>query len=103
CDKISNSSEPGIGPAFIVLEGKRNNHYTGRGYPQWDRWFIKSFPTSILREWFPKRFARKYFRGQPMESDMATFPQPPLLPGYHLTKPSADLEPLEKSYEQQQF
>ncbi|GBN93668.1 hypothetical protein AVEN_63281-1 [Araneus ventricosus] len=61
--KISNDSEMGIEPAFIEVEGKRNNHYTGRGYIRWDKWFIKSFPTSILREWFPKRFARKWVRG----------------------------------------
>ncbi|GBN26561.1 hypothetical protein AVEN_210126-1 [Araneus ventricosus] len=52
-----------IEPAFIELEGKRNNHYTGRGYTRWDRWFMKSLSTSILRDWFPKRFARKCFSG----------------------------------------
>ncbi|GBL95953.1 hypothetical protein AVEN_227173-1 [Araneus ventricosus] len=81
CDKTSHASEPGIKPAFVGLEGKCNNHYTGRGYTGWDRQFIKSFPTTILREWFPKRFARKCFREQAMESEMATFPQPSLLSG----------------------
>ncbi|GBM86024.1 hypothetical protein AVEN_120338-1 [Araneus ventricosus] len=59
--QTSKSSEPVIEPAFIELEGKRNNHYNGRGYTQGDRWFIKGFPTLILREWFPKRFERKCF------------------------------------------
>ncbi|GBM39721.1 hypothetical protein AVEN_47525-1 [Araneus ventricosus] len=79
--QTSNSTEPEIEHAFLELEGKRNNHYTGWGYTRWDRWFIKSLSTSILREWFPKRFARKCFRGQPMESEMSTFPQPSLLSG----------------------
>ncbi|GBO22513.1 hypothetical protein AVEN_29474-1 [Araneus ventricosus] len=47
CDKTTNSR---IEPAFIELEGKRTNHYTGRGYTRWDRWFVKSFLTSIVRE-----------------------------------------------------
>ncbi|GBN93684.1 hypothetical protein AVEN_110322-1 [Araneus ventricosus] len=81
CDKTSDSSEPGIEPAFTEFEGKLTNHYTGWGYTRWDRWFIKSSPTSILREWFPKRFERKCFRGQPMESEMATFQRPSLLSG----------------------
>ncbi|GBL87535.1 hypothetical protein AVEN_21160-1, partial [Araneus ventricosus] len=80
-DKTSNSYEVGIGPAFIALEGKRTNHYNGRSCTRGDRWFIKIFPVSILREWFPKRFARKCFRGQPEESEMATLPQPSLLSG----------------------
>ncbi|GBL73039.1 hypothetical protein AVEN_136698-1, partial [Araneus ventricosus] len=71
CDKVSHSSKPRIDPAFIELGGKR--HYTGRGYTRWDKWFIKSFTEPTLREWFPKRFRRKCFRGQPMESEMATF------------------------------
>ncbi|GBM08172.1 hypothetical protein AVEN_84841-1 [Araneus ventricosus] len=79
CDKTLNSFEPGIEPAFIELEGMRNNHCTGQRYTQWDRWFIKCFPTSILREWFPKLFERKYFCGQPMEGEMATFQQSFLL------------------------
>ncbi|GBM79389.1 hypothetical protein AVEN_189117-1, partial [Araneus ventricosus] len=73
CARTSNPSGLGIEPAFIELEGSLYNHYTGRGYTRWDRWFIKIFPKSILPEWFPKRFARKYFRGQLMESIMATF------------------------------
>ncbi|GBM74654.1 hypothetical protein AVEN_220813-1, partial [Araneus ventricosus] len=79
CDKTTNSSEPGIEPALLELKGKRHNHHIGCGYRRWNRWFIKSSPTSILQEWFPKRFVRKCFRGQPMESEMATFPQPSLL------------------------
>ncbi|GBO40145.1 hypothetical protein AVEN_216345-1 [Araneus ventricosus] len=47
------------------------------------RYFIKSFPMYTLRQWIPKRFARKCFRGQPMESEMATFPQPSLLSGLY--------------------
>ncbi|GBM77014.1 hypothetical protein AVEN_15486-1 [Araneus ventricosus] len=81
----SNSSEPGIELAFLELEAKRNSHYTVRGYTRWDRWFIKSLSTSILLEWFPKRFARKCFRGQPMESEMATFQQTSLLSGLNLS------------------
>ncbi|GBM25032.1 hypothetical protein AVEN_50367-1 [Araneus ventricosus] len=77
----SKASEPGIEPAFPDLKGKRNNLYTERGYTRWDRWFTKSLSTSIFRDWFPKQFARKYFRGQPTESEMATFPQPSLLSG----------------------
>ncbi|GBM77981.1 hypothetical protein AVEN_105446-1 [Araneus ventricosus] len=71
--QTSNPSEPGIEPVFLELEGKRNNQYNGRGCIRWDRRFMKSLSTSILREWFPKRFAWKYFRGQPMKSEMATF------------------------------
>ncbi|GBN90891.1 hypothetical protein AVEN_32809-1 [Araneus ventricosus] len=52
--QTSNSSETGTEPVFLDLEGKRNNHPTGRDYTQGDRWFIKSLSTSILREWFPK-------------------------------------------------
>ncbi|GBN57785.1 hypothetical protein AVEN_255983-1 [Araneus ventricosus] len=48
CDKTSHSSEPGIELAFIDLEGKSNNHHTGRGYTRWNRWFMKSFPTTIF-------------------------------------------------------
>ncbi|GBN85276.1 hypothetical protein AVEN_131562-1 [Araneus ventricosus] len=81
CDETTNSAEPGIEPAFLELGGKRKHHYTGRGCARWDRLFIKSFPTSILLEWFPKRFARKCFRRQSMESEMATLPQPSLLSG----------------------
>ncbi|GBN46650.1 hypothetical protein AVEN_220978-1, partial [Araneus ventricosus] len=61
--KTSNSSEAGIEPEFVELEGKRNNPYTGWDYTRWDKWFIKSFPTSILGDLFPKRFAPKCFRG----------------------------------------
>ncbi|GBN41790.1 hypothetical protein AVEN_34839-1 [Araneus ventricosus] len=43
----TNSSEPGIEPAFLELEAQRNNHCTGRGYTRWDRWFIKSLFTAI--------------------------------------------------------
>ncbi|GBM75439.1 hypothetical protein AVEN_157546-1 [Araneus ventricosus] len=86
CDNTSHSFKPGIEPAFIELERKSTNHYTGRGYTRWDRWFIKSVLTS-LREWFPKRSLRKCFRGQPMESEMAILPQPPLLSGTCLTVP----------------
>ncbi|GBO40464.1 hypothetical protein AVEN_203603-1, partial [Araneus ventricosus] len=50
CDKTPNSSEPGIEPVSIQLEHKHTNPYTGRDNARWDRWFIKSFPTSILRE-----------------------------------------------------
>ncbi|GBN24707.1 hypothetical protein AVEN_248705-1 [Araneus ventricosus] len=82
CYKTSSSFQPEIKPVFRELEGKHTNHYTGRGYTRWDRRFIKSFPTSILREWFLKRFERKCFREQPMESEMATFPQPSLLSEY---------------------
>ncbi|GBN16799.1 hypothetical protein AVEN_218462-1 [Araneus ventricosus] len=39
----------------------------------------------ILPEWFPKRFARKCFRRQPMESEMATFPHTSLLSGIGLS------------------
>ncbi|GBM52947.1 hypothetical protein AVEN_111302-1 [Araneus ventricosus] len=28
-------------PSLLDLESKHNNHYTGRGYTRWDRWFIK--------------------------------------------------------------
>ncbi|GBN77772.1 hypothetical protein AVEN_245163-1 [Araneus ventricosus] len=49
--------------ACLELLGERDNHYTGRGYTRLDRWFIKSLSKSILQEWFPKRFARKCFRG----------------------------------------
>ncbi|GBO06943.1 hypothetical protein AVEN_148104-1 [Araneus ventricosus] len=77
----------------MEFEGKRTNHYTGRGFTAWDRWFIKSFPTSILREWF----ARKRFRGQPMESEMASFPQPSLLSGkgpqWPSSKPNSTEDP----------
>ncbi|GBM46939.1 hypothetical protein AVEN_241168-1 [Araneus ventricosus] len=79
--QTSNSSNPGIEPAILELEGKRSNHYTEQGCARWDRWFVKSLSTSILWEWFLKRFAPKFFRGQPMESEMATFSQPSLLSG----------------------
>ncbi|GBN02150.1 Uncharacterized protein K02A2.6 [Araneus ventricosus] len=90
CDKTANSSKPGLEPAFLELKGKHTNQYAGRGYTRWAKWFIRSFPTSILGEWFPIRFARKCFRGQPMESEMATFPQPSLLSGTTL-RPLYDL------------
>ncbi|GBL80957.1 hypothetical protein AVEN_83053-1 [Araneus ventricosus] len=54
CDKTSHSSEPGIELAFIEFEGKRNNHYTGRGHTRWDRWLIKSFPMSIFAGMVPE-------------------------------------------------
>ncbi|GBN37950.1 hypothetical protein AVEN_166169-1 [Araneus ventricosus] len=38
--QTSNSSKPGIEPAFLELESKHNNHCTGRGCTRWDR-FIK--------------------------------------------------------------
>ncbi|GBL93050.1 hypothetical protein AVEN_54675-1 [Araneus ventricosus] len=61
--QTSNSSEPGIEPEFLELEGKRNTRYTGLSYTRWDRWFMKILSTSILREWLPKRFERKCFHG----------------------------------------
>ncbi|GBO30448.1 hypothetical protein AVEN_124802-1 [Araneus ventricosus] len=48
CDKTSHSPEPGIEFAFTHLEGKRDNHYTGRGCTRLDMWFIKSFPTALF-------------------------------------------------------
>ncbi|GBM11197.1 hypothetical protein AVEN_78137-1 [Araneus ventricosus] len=41
----------------------------------------KKLSYAILREWCSKRFARKCFRGQPMENEMTTFPKPSFLSG----------------------